>query len=78
MPVTRPRSGSTPSSGLRYDALLAVIPAVLVMGAVVGYATSVPLREGIAAGELLAALLVGYALFGDPPTSGGDRGRVSG
>ncbi|MFB6221336.1 MAG: hypothetical protein ABEH90_07835 [Halolamina sp.] len=51
----------------RYDLLLAALPMPLFVGALVGRATAAPFVDGLGAGALLAALLLAYGLFVDPP-----------
>jgi len=53
--------------GDRYDVLLAAIPLALAGGALAALAAGLPLRDGVAAGSVLAALAVGDALFKSPP-----------
>jgi len=76
MPVTRPRSDSAGLPGSRYDAVLAAIPLMFALGLLLGHAAGLSLRDGLAAGSAAAALVVGYALFGSPPGSGRERGRI--
>lgn len=51
----------------RYDLLLGSLPLPLLGGVVVGWLTPGPLLEELATGALVAALLMGYALFVEPP-----------
>jgi len=55
----------------RYDAVLALIPAIflLAVGAVVGF--GVPVPTAMAAGSVLSVAAVADALFLNPPTQGG-------
>lgn len=52
----------------RYDLLLGTMPLPLLAGVGAGLATPGPFVEELTAGALVAALLVGYALFVDSPT----------
>jgi hypothetical protein len=54
----------------RYDLLLAVLPLPLLLGAVGGVATSLPVSVGVGLGGLPAALILAYGLFVDAPTPG--------
>ncbi|SHG70556.1 hypothetical protein [Halobaculum gomorrense] len=66
-------SGADPArllSPSKYDLLLAVVPALLVAGAVAGTRLALPPSVGTGLGSLLAALLVGYGLFVEPPMGG--------
>ncbi|MFB6121530.1 MAG: hypothetical protein ABEJ68_10490 [Halobacteriaceae archaeon] len=78
MPVTRPHNGGAVLPGSRYDAVLAAIPLMLVLGTLGGHAVGASLRESVAVGSLLASLLVAYALFGAPPGTGRGGERISG
>ena len=60
-------SSSTPTP-TRYDGLLAAMPAPLVGGAVMGWLSGLPTIAGLAAGGLVAAVLVSVSLFVVPPT----------
>ena len=57
----------TDTSGEGYDLLLASIPAPVAGGALVGLYSSLPFVLAVAAGGVLAAGLVGLALFLVPP-----------
>lgn len=52
----------------RYDGLLAALPAAIAGGTAAGWWLSVPTLMGIAAGGLVATLLVSISLFVVPPT----------
>ena len=53
----------------RYDLLLAVVPAVFVLGVGASYLASLPPRTGLAGASLVALLAVVDALFRNPPLS---------
>lgn len=55
------------TSGEGYDLLLASIPAPMAGGALVGLYSSLPFLLSFAAGGVLAAALVGMAMFLVPP-----------
>lgn len=57
----------TDTSGDEYDLLLASIPAPVAGGALVGLYSSLPFLLSFATGGVLAAVLVGTALFLVPP-----------
>ncbi|QZX98324.1 hypothetical protein [Halobaculum rubrum] len=65
-----------PGAGLvspsKYDLLLAAVPTLLVAGAVGAARLALPASVGTGLGSLLAALLVGYGLFVEPPVGGRD------
>jgi hypothetical protein len=54
----------TPS---HYDGLLAAMPASVAGGAAVGWALAVPVLVGMAAGSLLAGLLLAVSILLVPP-----------
>ena len=51
----------------RHDLLLAAIPTLVLLGFLIDRVVMLPLVEGEAVGSMLAALLVGYALFVETP-----------
>jgi hypothetical protein len=51
------------------DCVLIVLPALLVVGWVVGVLSSLALSVAVAAAALPALLTLGYALFYDPPSA---------
>lgn len=51
----------------RYDLVLAAVPAAFTFALVAGHVLSVSLQFALVAGSLLAALVVGDALFRAPP-----------
>ena len=51
----------------RHDVLLSLLPWPVVLGVVAWWATAVPLWQSLIAGSRLATVLVGYALFLNPP-----------
>lgn len=53
----------------RYDLLLALVPAVFVLGVVASHLASLPPRAGLAGASLVAGLAVVDALFRNPPLS---------
>lgn len=53
----------------RYDLLLAVVPAVFVVGVVASHLASLSPRAGLAGASLVAGLAVFDALFRNPPLS---------
>ena len=53
----------------RYDLLLAVAPAVFVLGVAASHPASLPPRGGLAGASLVAGLAVVDALFRNPPLS---------
>lgn len=57
----------TRSSPTRHDGVLAAIPASVAGGAVAGSVWAVPVFVGIAAGSLLAGVLMLLSLFVVPP-----------
>jgi hypothetical protein len=68
------RTERTPSGNVgrtvrlsRYDLLLGSLPLPLLVGVVVGLLTPGPFVEELATGAVVAALLLGYALFVDNP-----------
>ncbi|MXR40010.1 hypothetical protein GRX01_01375 [Halobaculum sp. WSA2] len=61
-----------PVSPSKYDLLLAAVPALLLAGAAAATRLALPASVGTGLGSLLAALLVGYGLFVDPPLGGRD------
>jgi len=61
-----------PASPSKYDLLLAAVPALLLAGAVGATRLSLPAAVGTGLGSAVAALLVGYGLFVDPPIGGRD------
>lgn len=54
----------------RYDMLLAAIPVPFVLGTATALLTEAPTAGGVAGGGVVAALLVFYGLFVDPPVDG--------
>lgn len=61
-------SGNVGETSLsRYDLLLGSLPLPLLVGAVAGLLTPGPFIEELATGALVAALLMGYALFVESP-----------
>lgn len=54
----------------KYDLLLAAVPALLFAGAAAAARLALPAPVGTGLGSLLAALLVGYGLFVEPPVGG--------
>jgi hypothetical protein len=56
-------------SATRYDLLLAVVPAVFLVGVVASHLASLPPRTGLAGASLVAGLAVVDALFRNPPLS---------
>jgi len=54
----------------RYDAVLAIIPAVFVAALLAGQLRSLSLRATVAAGSLVCAVVLADALFLDPPRPG--------
>ena len=56
----------------KYDLLLAAVPALLLAGTVAATRLSLPASVGTGLGSLVAALLVGYGLFVEPPVGGRD------
>jgi hypothetical protein len=56
-------------SATRYDLLLAVVPAVFLVGVVASHLASLPPRAGLAGASLVAGLAVVDALFRNPPLS---------
>ena len=68
-----PEAGSVgPVSPSKYDLLLAAVPTFLVAGAVAATQLALPASVGTGLASLVAALLVGYGLFVDPPVGGRD------
>jgi hypothetical protein len=64
------RATTTPVPGVtRYDLLLAVVPAVFVVGVVASYLAALPPRAGLAGASLVALLAVVDGLFRNPPLS---------
>ncbi|MFB6161577.1 MAG: hypothetical protein ABEJ61_10455 [Haloferacaceae archaeon] len=64
-----PESRIVPANGYtRYDLLLAALPAPLLAGLVVAFATGTSTSAGVGIGSVGSAALLGYALFYDPPT----------
>jgi hypothetical protein len=68
------RTEQTPSGNVgrtgrlsRYDLLLGSLPLPLLAGVVAGLLTPGPFIEELATGALVAALLMGYALFVESP-----------
>jgi hypothetical protein len=53
--------------GVEYDAVLAAVPAPLAVGALVGLFSSLSVALALGAGSLVAAGIVGWALFLAPP-----------
>lgn len=53
----------------RYDLLLALVPAVFVVGVVASHLASLPPRVGLAGASLVAGLAVVDGLFRNPPLS---------
>ncbi len=53
----------------RYDLLLAMVPAVFVLGVAASHLASLPPRAGLAGASLVAGLAVVDALFRNPPLS---------
>ena len=51
----------------RYDQLLALVPAVFVVGVVASHLASLPPRAGLAGASLVVTLAVADALFRNPP-----------
>ncbi len=51
----------------RYDVILTAIAASLLGGASLGLATALTVRTGIAAGALVATLLIYEAIYRNPP-----------
>lgn len=64
----------------RYDAVLAAIPAALLLASLVAAALPVSFRAAVAPGAAVSALLVADALYLNPPStgSGPDRDPTSG
>jgi hypothetical protein len=58
-----------------YDLALALLPLPLLAGPLAGELSAVPVRNGVSADALVSALVLGYLLFGDPPTRRGPPGR---
>ncbi|WP_459191208.1 hypothetical protein [Halosimplex sp. J119] len=56
-----------------HDAVLALIPAILVGAALVGAALSWSWGTALAVGSVPASGTVGYALFFNPPAGAGER-----
>lgn len=50
-----------------YDLLLASVPVPVAGGALVGVLSSLPLVGALAAGSLVASMIIGFALFLVPP-----------
>lgn len=66
--TTVPRSGGSGIDlGTRYDWLLAAIPIPVVIGWVAGASGVLSVPFGVALGSVVAAAVVGYALFVDAP-----------
>jgi hypothetical protein len=59
-----------------YDKLLVAIPSVVLLGATAGLYGPVTVYQGLAAGSLLATLVLFEMLYRNPPTE--RRARVSG
>lgn len=53
-----------------YDLVLAALPLALLVGFLAGALSSIPPRSALAAASAVAALLVGDAVFRNPPSSG--------
>jgi len=61
-------SGSRrPPSVSRHDVVLAVIPAALIVAALLGQLLSIPFQSALVGGALVAGLAVGDGLFRNPP-----------
>lgn len=69
MSTNHPPSGTFGETGglSRYDLLLGSLPLPLLAGIVVGLLMPGSFSEELATGALVAALLMGYALFVDNP-----------
>ena len=59
-----------------YDKLLGSIAAGLLVGVLIGAATSIALHQGVLFGSLIAMVFVFDALFGHPPLPESDRDIV--
>jgi len=55
----------------RYDAVLALIPAILLLAVGATVIFGVPLPTALAVGSVLSIVAVADALFVNPPTTGG-------
>lgn len=51
----------------RYDYVLAALPAPVVAGVVAGYVSSLSVVGGLAAGSVVAFVVVAHLLFVNPP-----------
>ncbi|MFB6281170.1 MAG: hypothetical protein ABEH40_04030 [Haloferacaceae archaeon] len=56
----------------RYDLYLLLLPVPLLVGAVAGLTTAMPVPYGAGAGALPSALVLCYGLFRDAPTVAAD------
>jgi len=62
------QTGAPPAAPTPHDYVLALVPLVLLVGALSSALAGVGIRTGVVAGAAAALVVVGYALFGMPPT----------
>ena len=68
---TQRRGVRSLASVSRYDAVLVLIPAILLLAVGATVTLGVPLPTALAAGSVLSVVAVTDALFLNPPTGGG-------